>query len=85
MMIGKVDKREYFAGAPGFAAIIIRKDTGYPGGGYFCDDDLPPHLRRTTARRSDPSLSPQEKRHVRAMQARIWEYYRKKRRGRPRS
>ncbi len=83
MMIGKVDKHEYFAGAPGFAAIIVRKDTGYPGGGYFCDDDLPPRLRRPKARRSDPRLTSREKRHVTARQAIIWAYYGRKRRFRP--
>ena len=75
MLIGEVDGAEYARGAPGFAAIIVRKDTGFPGGGYFCDDDLPPGLRRPKGRSSYPKLSPEEVRHVKAQQKRIWTYY----------
>ena len=32
-VLGEVDRREAQKGAPGFAAIVVRKDTGYPGGG----------------------------------------------------
>jgi len=74
-MIGVVDRLEYAAGAPGFAAIIVRKDTGYPGGGYFCDDGLPRRLRRPAARSGDPKLSLAEKKHIRKQQERIWAYY----------
>ncbi len=84
-MIGKVDKIEYEEGAPGFAAIIVRKDTAYPGGGYFCDDDLPPRLRRPRSRSNDPRLSAKERRYVRKQQRRIWAHYartRRERRGR---
>ncbi|MDV3244371.1 MAG: hypothetical protein LYZ66_04255 [Nitrososphaerales archaeon] len=83
-MIGTVDKIEYEAGAPGFAAIIVRKDTGYPGGGYFCDDDLPPRLRRPNARSNDPRLSATERGFVRKQQHRIWAYYARRRHWRPR-
>ena len=31
-LIGELDEAEYSKGAPGFAAIIVRKDTGFPGG-----------------------------------------------------
>ena len=58
--ITEVDRAEYAKGAPGFAAIIVRKDTGFPGGGFFCDDDLPPSLRRPFSRASDPKLSAAE-------------------------
>src|SRR5215472_2260663 len=58
--ISQVDKAEYAKGAPGFAAIIVRKDTGYPGGGFFCDDDLPSNLRRPLSRANDPKLSAAE-------------------------
>src|SRR5574340_1530004 len=44
--IVEVGKAESAKGAPGFAAIIVRRDTGFPGGGFFCDDDLPASLRR---------------------------------------
>lgn len=74
-MIAKVDRREYASGAPGFAAIVVRKDTGYPGGGYFCDDSLPPRLRRPRSRASDPRLSKGERSHISRQQAVIWEYY----------
>jgi len=74
-MIGAVDRMEYAALAPGFAAIIVRKDTGFPGGGYFCDDALPTRLRRPQSRASDPRLSSAEREHVRRKQEEIWRFY----------
>ena len=73
--IGEVDRIEYRSAAPGFAAIIVRKDTGYPGGGYFCDDVLPARLRRPKGRSSNPRLSEAEKEHIRESQKRIWAFY----------
>jgi arsenate reductase len=70
-----VDRAEYARGAPGFAAIIVRKDTGFPGGGFFCDDDLPPSLKRPFSRASDPKLSAAEMNYVKEAQKRIWAYY----------
>jgi hypothetical protein len=75
--IVEVDRAEYSRGAPGFAAIIVRKDTGYPGGGFFCDDDLPESLRRPFSRASDPKLSAAEINYVKEAQRKIWEYYSK--------
>jgi len=75
--IGEIDSRELAQGAPGFAAIVVRKDTGFPGGGYFCDDELPPHLRRSKERRTDPRLSSAEKDHILRQQKKIWNHYRK--------
>ena len=74
-VLGEVDRAERVAGAPGFAALVVRKDTGYPGGGYFCDDGLPPSLRRPARRSTDPRLSEAEKRHIREARRRIWKYY----------
>lgn len=73
--IVEVDKAEYARGAPGFAAIIVRKDTGYPGGGFFCDDSLPPEIRRAPSKASDSRLSAAEMNYVKAAQRRIWDYY----------
>jgi len=73
--IVEVDKAEYARGAPGFAAIIVRKDTGFPGGGFFCDDELPPSLRRPFARAPDPKLSAAEMNYVKEAQRKIWDYY----------
>lgn len=70
-----VDRDEYARGAPGFAAIIVRKDTGFPGGGFFCDDGLPPELRRPFSRASDPRLSAAEMNYVKEAQRKIWDYY----------
>jgi hypothetical protein len=70
-----VDRAEYGRGAPGFAAIIVRKDTGFPGGGFFCDDDLPPPLRRPFSRAADPKLSAGEMNYVKEAQRKIWDYY----------
>jgi protein-tyrosine-phosphatase len=73
--IVEVDKAEYAKGAPGFAAIIVRKDTGFPGGGFFCGDDLPPSLRRPFERASDPKLTAAEMNYVKEAQKRIWDHY----------
>jgi arsenate reductase (thioredoxin) len=73
--IAAVDKAEYSRGAPGFAAIIVRKDTGFPGGGFFCDDELPPSLRRPFSRAADPKLSAAEMNYVKEAQRKIWAYY----------
>ncbi len=74
-VIGEVDRFEYERGAPGFAALVVRKDTGYPGGGYFCYDDLPPGLRRPRNQSANPRLSHAEKKHIQEQQKRIWKYY----------
>jgi len=73
--ISAVDRDEYRRGAPGFAAIIVRKDTGFPGGGFFCDDGLPPSLRRPFSRANDPKLSAAEMNYVKEEQKKIWNYY----------
>ena len=73
--LSEIDKREYMEGAPGFAAIVVRKDTGYPGGGFFCWEDLPLELRRPREKCQDPRLSEDEKAYVRAQQEKIWAYY----------
>lgn len=75
--IAAVDRAESAKGAPGFAAIIVRKDTGFPGGGFFCDDDLSPSLRRPFERASDPRLSAAEANYVKEAQRRTWDYYSK--------
>lgn len=74
-LLGEVDRAERLVGAPGFAAIVVRRDTGFPGGGYFCDDELPAALRRPASRCTDPRLSAEEREHVRKQQRRIWRYY----------
>jgi hypothetical protein len=79
--IGEVDRREAQRGAPGFAAIVVRKDTGYPGGGFFCWDGVPPSLRREKREGSNPRLSDAEKRYVRRLQEEIWRFYQAELRG----
>ena len=61
-------------GSPGFAAIVVRKDTGFPGGGFFCWDGVPPALRRAKREGSNPRLSDAEKRYVRKLQEGIWSH-----------
>ena len=73
--IAEVDRAEYGRGAPGFAAIIVRRDTGFPGGGFFCDNDLPPSLRRPFSRANDPKLSAAEMNYVKGAQKKIWDFY----------
>jgi hypothetical protein len=73
--ISAVDRTEHKRGAPGFAAIIVRKDTRFPGGGFFCDDDLPLDLRRPFSRANDPKLSAAEMNYVKEAQRKIWDYY----------
>src|SRR5438477_4414715 len=66
-VLGEVDRREAEKGAPGFAAIVVRKDTGHPGGGFFCWDAVPSALRRPKREGSNPWLSDAEKRYVRKL------------------
>ena len=73
--LDEIDKREHEVGAPGFAAIVVRKDTGYPGGGFFCWDDVPSEIRRPKEKGLDPRLSEPEVRYIRQQQERIWSYY----------
>ena len=72
--IVEVDRAEYAKGAPGFAAIIVRRDTGFPGGGFFCDDSLPPPVRRPFSRANDPKLSASEMNYVKYAQRTNWDY-----------
>ena len=74
-VLGQIDKAEALARAPGFAAIVVRKDTGFPGGGFFCWEGLPPQLRRPNERSTDPRLSKEEMEYVKREQERIWAYY----------
>ena len=74
-VIGEIGRYEHERGAPGFGAIVVRKDTGYPGGGYFCYDDLPSHLRRAKSQSANPRLSRTEKEHIDAERMTIWNYY----------
>ena len=73
--ISAIDREEYRKGAPGFAAIIVRKDTGFPGGGFFCDNDLPASLRRPFSKANDPRLSAAEMNYIKDAQKRIWDFY----------
>ncbi len=73
--LGEIDRHEYLAGAPGFAAIVVRKDTGYPGGGYFCWEGIPAELRRGQGEGENPQLSDPEKRYIKSEQEKIWHYY----------
>jgi len=76
-LLSDIDRTENESGSPGFAALVVRKDTGYPGGGFFCDQNLPIRLLRPPERCTDPRLTPEEKAYVRAKRRVIWEYYSK--------
>ena len=65
-----LEAEEVFTPDTVLAAIVVRKDTGYPGGGFFCWDGVPPALRRARREGSNPRLSDAEKRHVRKFQRR---------------
>jgi len=74
-VVGKIDREERQKGAPGFAAIVVRQDTGYPGGGFFCWEDIPSTLKRKKSEGLNPKLSEAEKKYVRELQEEIWNYY----------
>ena len=78
-VIGEIDDYEARRGGPGFGAIVVRKDTRFPGGGFFCyGSDLPPSLRRASGRGANPRLSKAEKEYVLNVQKAIWRHYRGK-------
>jgi hypothetical protein len=74
-VMGEIDRYEAQRRAPGFAALVVRKDTGYPGGGFFCWDGIPPSLRRPKREGLNPRLSDAEKEYVRKLQEGIWRFY----------
>jgi len=74
--LAEIDHYEYKTGAPGFAAIVVRKDTGYPGGGFFCWDGVPAEVRRGKDEAQNPNLSDSEKRYIDEERVKIWTYYR---------
>ena len=76
--LGEIDRREYQVGAPGFAAIVVRKDTGYPGGGFFCWDGVPTELRREKDEGQNPKLSDAEKQYIKDEREKIWNYYQRR-------
>jgi hypothetical protein len=76
-VIGEIDRYESRKGGPGFGAIVVRRDTGYPGGGYFCYDDLPTGLKRPKNQRANPRLSDTEKEYINKEQKKIWDHYSK--------
>lgn len=73
--LSALDERERGEGAPGFAAIVVRKDTGFPGGGFFCWKDVPPSLRRPEGEAANPKLTRREREYVKGLQEEIWSYY----------
>lgn len=81
-VIGEIDRHEALRKAPGFAPLLVRKDTGYPGGGFFCWDGVPTALRRPKDQGSDPRLSYAQKRYVRKLQEEVWSFYGRELRGR---
>jgi hypothetical protein len=83
-VISAIDRVESEREAPGFAALVVRKDTGYPGGGYFCYDDLPLSLRRPKSQSAMPRLSEAEKRFITEQREKIWRYYSEKKKTRKR-
>jgi hypothetical protein len=84
-VISAIDRAESERGAPGFAALVVRGDTGYPGGGYFCYDDIPPGLRRPNSESAKPRLSEAEKRFISKQREKIWRYYSRRRARRKRN
>jgi hypothetical protein len=75
-VIGEIDRHEARRKAPGFAAIVVRRDTGFPGGGFFCWSGIPPALRRAKHEGLNPRLSDAEKKYVGKLQEGIWGFYR---------
>jgi hypothetical protein len=73
--LAEIDRHEYAVGAPGFAAIVVRKDTGYPGGGFFTWEGLPNGLRRLHSQAQAPILTEPERRYVDEEREKIWAYY----------
>jgi hypothetical protein len=74
-LLDEIDKVEHAKAAPGFAALVVRKDTGFPGGGFFCWEGIPANLRRPWEKSQDPKLSESERKYIIAEQEHIWAYY----------
>lgn len=74
-VLGEIQAVQAAANAPGLAPIVARKDTGYPGGGFFCWRGVPASIRRPRSRGTDPRLSEAEKRYVSRLRERVWRFY----------
>lgn len=59
-----IDRAERATGAPGFAAIVVRKDTGYPGQGFFAREG-----------NGDSRITPEQKDCADREKERVWSYY----------
>ena len=44
-ILGEVSNREHKDGRPRLSALVVRKDTGLPGVGFFGLDGVPPQIR----------------------------------------
>lgn len=75
--LDEIDSAERAAGAPGFAALVVRKDTGYPGHGFFAG-------RRKESGGGDGGsrLTLEEKDYANREKEKIWGYYRRRETGR---
>lgn len=63
--LDQVDRAERAAGAPGFAALVVREDTGYPGLGFYA------------GRRKGSGLTPADKEYAKKEREKVWSYYRR--------
>ena len=68
----EIDRAERAGGAPGFAAIVVRKDTGYPGRGFFAGEG-----KGSNGGDGGSRLTPAEKEYADKERERIWSYYRR--------
>jgi hypothetical protein len=73
----EIDREERAAGAPGFAALVVRKDSGYPGGGFFEGVRRKGATRRGAGGRRK-GLTDAEMAYADKERERVWSYYRRR-------
>jgi len=72
--LAEIDRAERAIGAPGFAALVVRKDTGYPGGGFFAVTRQKGATSWSAGGR-EPRLTDAEKAYAARERERAWAYY----------
>ena len=72
--LDEIDRAERAAGAPGFAALVVRKDTGYPGQGFFAGKG-----KGSGGGDGGSRLTPADKEYADRQRERVWSYYRRQR------
>jgi hypothetical protein len=75
-VVGDISNFEHSNGRPLISSVVVHKNNGYPGSGFFGLDGIPEQLRRTEKSFKNP-LSLDDKKFVQEEQKRVWDWWKK--------